>query len=65
MRQLKWRLHERLPIRNVVMRNIVVDCVADSVNGVEHVEALNVENVTYNTVDPATLPQLDRYLGNK
>ena len=47
------------------MRNIVVDCVADSANGVEHVEALSVENVTYNTMDPATLPQLDRYLNNK
>ena len=56
---------ERLPIRNVVMKNISVDCVADTVNGVKHVEALTVDNVTYNTVNAQALPQLDRYLGNK
>ena len=47
------------------LKNIDVECVADSVNGVKHVEALTVENVTYNTVDRHALPQLDKYLGNK
>ena len=49
----------------VVMKNIQVDCVADTTNGVKNVEALSVEDVTYNSVNPATLPQLDRYLSNK
>lgn len=56
---------ERLPIRNIVMKNILVDCVADTTNGVKNVEALTVEDVTYNTVDAKTLPQLDKYLNNK
>ena len=61
----EFRGNERLPIRNIVLKNIDVACVADSVNGVKHVEALTVENVTYNTVDRHALPQLDKYLGNK
>ncbi|MBQ6801035.1 MAG: glycoside hydrolase family 28 protein, partial [Bacteroidaceae bacterium] len=56
---------ERLPIRGVLMKNIQVDCVADTANGVKNVEALTVENVTYNTMDANALPQLDKYLGNK
>ena len=56
---------ERLPINNIVMKNILVDCVADTANGVKNVEELTVENVSYNSVDPTALPQLDRYLGNK
>ncbi|MBQ4519107.1 MAG: glycoside hydrolase family 28 protein, partial [Bacteroidaceae bacterium] len=56
---------ERLPIRNVVMKNISVGCVADTANGVKNVEALTVEDVTYNSVDAKALPQLDRYLSNK
>lgn len=56
---------EHLPIRNVVMKNILVDCVADTTNGVKNVEALTVEDVTYNTMDVNTLPQLDKYLSNK
>jgi len=56
---------ERLPIHNVVMKNILVDCVADTTNGVKNVEALSVENVTYNSVNPTILPQLDKYLSNK
>lgn len=61
----EFRGNERLPIRNIVLKNIDVACVADSVNGVKHVEALTVENVNYNTVDRDALPQLDKYLGNK
>ena len=56
---------ERLPIRNVVMKNISVDCVANTANGVKNVEALTVEGVTYKSVDAKALPQLDRYLSNK
>ena len=47
------------------MKNIQVDCVADTANGVKNVEALTVENVTYNTMDANALPQLDKYLSNK
>lgn len=56
---------ERLPISNIVMRNIHVDCVADTLNGVKNVDGLVVDNVTFTTHDPAALPSLTRYLGNK
>ena len=56
---------ERLPIRHIVMKNIQVDCVADTTNGVKNVEALSVEDVTYRSVLPTALPQLDQYLSNK
>lgn len=56
---------KRLPIHNIVMQNILVDCVADTICGVQNVESLTIEKVTYNTVNPRALPQLDRYLSNK
>lgn len=55
----------RLPIRDVVMQNIQVDVVADTLNSAQHVEGLVVDNITYRNLDPGTLPQLDRYLNNK
>ena len=56
---------ERLPISNIVMRNIHVDCVADTLNGVKNVDGLIVDNVTFTTHNPTTLPSLTRYLSNK
>ena len=56
---------ERMPIRNVVLRNINVTCVADSVSRAFNVEALTIDNVNYHTVNTSTLPQLNRYLNNK
>ena len=61
----EFRGDARLPIRNVVMKDIAVDCVADTANSAQHVEALTVENVAYRSVLPTALPQLDRYLSNK
>jgi hypothetical protein len=55
----------RLPIHNVVMKDIAVDCVADTANRAQHVESLTVKNVTFRSVLPTALPELDRYLSNK
>lgn len=59
------RGEERLPIKNIKMKNVVVDCVADTTNVAKYVENLSLENVSYHTINPATLPQLDRFLSNK
>ncbi|MDO4163392.1 MAG: glycoside hydrolase family 28 protein [Bacteroides sp.] len=56
---------ERLPIKNVEMKDIHVGCVADTANMVVNVEGLKMENVAYDTVNPTVLPELDRYLSNK
>ena len=56
---------ERLPVKGVELKNIHVDCVADSTNVVKHVEELLVENVTYGRVDETILPELNRYITNK
>lgn len=61
----EFRGDARLPIRNVVMKDIAVDCVADTANSAKHVEALTVENVTFRSILPTALPQLDQYLSNK
>lgn len=61
----EFRSDERLPIRNVVLRNIDVACVADSVSRASHVEALTVDNVNFHAVNASALPQLNRYLDNK
>lgn len=60
-----FRGDERLPIRNIVMKNIAVKCVADTNNYVKNVNGLTIENVTYGNMNPRTLPQLDKYLNNK
>ena len=49
----------------IILRNIQVDVVADTLNSAQHVEGLVVNNITYQHLDPGTLPQLDRYLDNK
>lgn len=61
----KFNGDERLPIRNVSLKNITVDCVADTANNVKNVEGLTVENVIYNSVNPEALPKLNRHLNNK
>lgn len=61
----EFRGDERLPIRNVVLRNIDVACVADSVSKASHVEELTVDNVNFHAVDASALPKLNRYLDNK
>ena len=61
----EFRGDERLPIRNVVLRNIAVDCVKDTVNRAVNVEALKVDNVTYNSVSSEILSDIDMFLGNK
>lgn len=61
----EFRGDERLPIRNVVLRNIDVDCVADSVSRAFNVEALTIDNVNFHAVNASALPQLNRYLNNK
>ncbi len=61
----EFRGDARLPIHNVVMKDIVVDCVADTANSAQHVEDLTVENVTFRSILPTALPQLDKYLSNK
>ena len=61
----EFRGNERLPIRNVVLRNIDVACVADSLSRASHVEALTVDNVNFHAVNASALPQLNRYLDNK
>jgi hypothetical protein len=55
----------RLPIRDVVMENIQVDVVADTLNSAQYVEGLVINNITYRHLDSGTLPQLDQYLNNK
>lgn len=61
----KLRGDERLPIHGIVMKNIMVDCVADTSNVVRNVENLTVENVAYNSVNADALPQLNKYFSNK
>lgn len=55
----------RLPIRRIALQDILVDCVADTANNVSCVEELSVSSVDFNSVNPQTLPKLDKYWGNK
>jgi len=55
----------RLPIRNVSMKNVHVNCVADSTNQVLHAENVMVENVTFGSVDSEGTQGLNRYESNK
>ncbi len=56
---------ERLPIKDVTLQNIHVDCIASAENNVVNVEGFDHKNVTYDSVDVTVLPELDRYLSNK
>jgi len=56
---------ERLPIKNVEMKNVHVGCVADSVNRMVNAENVTVEDMTYDKVDASVLPELDKYISNK
>lgn len=55
----------RLPIRNVSMKNVHVNCVADSTNQVLHAENVMAENVTFGSVDSEGTQGLNRYESNK
>ena len=56
---------ERLPVKDVEMKNVHVKCVADSADTARNIENLKVEDVTYDTIDATVLPELDRYIKNK
>lgn len=56
---------ERMPIRNVAIRNIHVGSVSDFVSHAENVEGIVAENITYDEIDPNALPELDKYTNNK
>lgn len=56
---------ERLPIKNVELRNIHVGRVADFISEVKNAENVVEENITYDEIDPEAVSELTRYLKNK
>ena len=56
---------ERLPVRDVEIKNVRVGCVADSTNRVVNAERVTVQHVGYDRVDEAVLPELNPYMNNK
>lgn len=55
----------RLPIHDVVLRNVHVGCVADTLSPVQNVEGLSTVDVVYDSINVNILPQLDKYISNK
>lgn len=55
----------RKPVRNVSIDNVRVGCVANPQNICANVNNLTVGTVVCDSVDPKTLPQLDKYVSNK
>ena len=56
---------EKLPIKDVTIENLHVDCIADSIRPAVNVENMVIKNITYDKIDPTILPELNRYLRNK
>lgn len=56
---------ERLPIRNVSMKNVHVTSVSDSINKVVYAENIVAENVTFDHIENEQLDELNRFESNK
>lgn len=56
---------ERLPIKNIEIKNVHIGCVADTTCKTINAENITVEKVTYDKVDSTVLPELNRYINNK
>lgn len=56
---------EREPIRDVVLRNVHVGCVADTASRIDNVVGYQAMDVVYDSINVNVLPQLDKYISNK
>jgi hypothetical protein len=56
---------ERLPVKNIELKNIHVDMLVDSISYVGNVEKIITENITFNQINSDSLPELKQKLNNK
>lgn len=56
---------ERLPVRDVTVKNVHVGVIADSVRSIINAQRVSFDQVTYDSLDSTILPHLDRYLSNR